>query len=75
MRQYFEISGYWKDDNTEFEGYIVTNYDDFNVDNKYGFTEEDIFEFGWNEGDLKEAIRLGEKNCQDFVITEYIGIK
>ena len=27
-REYFAITGYWKDTNENFEDYIVTNFDD-----------------------------------------------
>ena len=69
MRKYFEISGYWKDDNEEFEGYIVTNYDDHEEDGKYD--EDDIFFYGFSEAELKEAVSLGENTAHEFVITEY----
>lgn len=28
MRKYFEISGYWKNDKEEFDGCVVTNFDE-----------------------------------------------
>lgn len=69
MRKYFEISGYWKDDKTEFEGYIVTNYDDHEEDGEYN--EDDIFYFGMEESDIQAMIEEGENTIEDFVITEY----
>ena len=69
MRKYFEISGYWKDDKSEFEGYIVTNYDDHEEDGEYN--EDDIFYFGMEESDIQAMIEEGENTIEDFVITEY----
>jgi hypothetical protein len=60
----FEINGYWKDDKEKFEGYIVSSFNDTNE-------EDDIFFYGLSEKDLKEAIKVGEKTVQDFVITAY----
>lgn len=73
MRKYFEISGYWKDDNEEFEGYIVTNYDDHEEDGEYN--EDDIFYFGLEERDIQEMIEDGEDTIEDFVITEYKEVR
>lgn len=72
MRKYFEINGYWKDDKTEFENYIVTNFDD--VEENGEFEEDDIFFFGMNESDIIEAIELKENTVHDFVITSYSEI-
>lgn len=69
MRKYFEISGYWKDNNEEFEGHIVTNYDDHEENGEYD--EDDIFFYGLSEAELKEAVSLGENTVHEFVITEY----
>jgi len=69
MRKYFEISGYWKDNNEEFEGYIVTNYDDHEEDGEYG--EDDIFYFGMEESDIQAMIEEKKSTIDDFVITEY----
>lgn len=69
MSKYFEISGYWKDDKEPFEGYIVKEFDDYNED------EEDlIFEFGWGEKDLEEALNK-ETVFNDWVLTSYKEIK
>jgi hypothetical protein len=69
MRNYFSINGYWKDDKSEFEGCIVTNYDDHEEDSSY--EEEDIFYYGLEERDLLLAIELGENTIEDFVIVSY----
>jgi hypothetical protein len=68
-RKYFSINGYWKDNNEEFEGYIVTNYDDMEVDSDY--EEEDIFMFGMDDHLLIEAIELLEDTIHNFVIASY----
>lgn len=73
MREYFEISGYWKDDKEEFEGLIVTNYDDI-PDETEPFGDDDIFFYGLDEHLLTEAIELKEETVQDFVITSYTKI-
>jgi hypothetical protein len=68
-RKYFSINGYWKDNKEEFEGYIVTNYNNMEVDSDY--EEEDIFMFGMDERLLIEAIELKEDIIHDFVTTSY----
>jgi len=68
MRKYYIISGYWKDDKTEFEGYLVTDFDDMEAD---GDDEDEIFFYGLSEKDIQEAIELGENTVHDFVITSY----
>lgn len=73
MRKYFEISGYWKDNNEEFEGYIVTNYDDHEEGGRYN--EYDIFYFGLEESDIQAMIEDGEDTIEDFVITGYKQFK
>lgn len=69
MRKYFSINGYWKDDQSEFEGYIVTNYDDHEEDGDYD--EDDIFYFGTEESDIQAMIEEGEDTIEDFVVTSY----
>lgn len=65
MSKYFEISGYWKDDKEPFEGYIVKEFDD------YSEADDDlIFEFGWGEKDLEEALNK-ETVFNDWVLTSY----
>ena len=63
----FEINGYWKNDNETFEGYLVT---DTHIV-PHGYTDHDIFFHGLTEGDIQNAITLGENTGLDFVITEY----
>ena len=66
MSNYFSISGYWKDDRVEFDGYIVKD------DNTVVEEEDDqIFFYGLSEKDIQEAIKLGEKTAHDFVITGF----
>jgi hypothetical protein len=61
----FLINGYWKDDKTKFSDYVVTDYDDMEDD------EDEIFYFGLNEEEIKEAIQLGWNTELEFVITSY----
>lgn len=70
-RKYFEINGYWKDDETEIEGYVVTNYDDC----EEGVDDDAIFFYGMSEDDIKAAIEVGEDDDNfEFVITSYSDI-
>lgn len=69
MRLYFEIRGYWKDDKSEFDGYIITNYDDVEEGGK--FSEDEVFFYGLEETSIQEAIELGEDTMHDFVIEGY----
>jgi len=66
MANYFEIDGYWKDDKSEFCGYIVKDTDDV-------IEEEDdsIFFYGITESSIKAAIEAGENGDHEFVITDY----
>ncbi len=66
MSKYFEINGYWKDDKSEFSGYIVKEFDD--VDEE---TDDQIFFYGMGVKDLREAVELVEDTMHDFVITSY----
>ena len=67
--EYFYISGYWKDDKTEFEDYLVSAYDDSPDDER--FEDSGIFFYGMSEKDIKDAIKNGENTGLDFVITSY----
>jgi len=71
MIQFFEISGYWKDNKEEFEGFIVTNLDNPTEEGLY--QEEDIFFYGLGEKDLEDALN-NEDTIHDFVITNYTEI-
>lgn len=62
----FLIDGYWKDDKSEFNNYIVSSYDDY-----YEEDEDDIFYYGLNENEIKKAIQLVEDTSLEFVITSY----
>lgn len=63
----FSITGYWKDDKSEFSDYLVNEYDDC----PEGMDDDDIFFYGLSENDIVEAIREGEENQLEFVITSY----
>ena len=67
---YCRISGYWKDDKSEFEGYIVREYDDEPSEDDE-FTDEDIFYYGLSESEIQSAIKDCEDTGVDFVITSY----
>jgi len=70
MSKYFSIDGYYKDDKSEFNGYIVKEYDD--VDEEL---DDLIFFYGLSEEDIKDAIEDGGDDILDFVITSYEEIK
>lgn len=61
------ISGYWKDDKSEFNNYLVSEFHDV----PEGHKDDDIFYFGLSESNIKEAIKEKENNSLDFVITSY----
>lgn len=69
MQQFFSIDGFWKDDKTKFENYIVTNFDDAPINGE--IKEEDIFYFGLSEEEIKEAIKEKWSTVFDFAITSY----
>jgi hypothetical protein len=62
MRKYWNVSGYFKDDKTEFSDYIVTNFNDATYD------DEDIFFYGITEDDMRLS---HEDDALDFVITSF----
>jgi len=69
MSKYFEISGYWKDDRSEFEGLIVKEFDDV-IEGE----DDDVFYYGLDENSIRIAIVEGKNGVSDgldFVITEY----
>ena len=70
---YFFIDGYWKDDKSEFESYIVREFDDSIGDDETdeGLTDNDIFFYGLSEQGIKSAISEGEEAGGEFVITAY----
>lgn len=59
----FEIDGFWKDDLTEFSGYVA-EFDD----TPEGWNDEDFFYYGLNEEDL---INSSEEDGLEFVVTSY----
>lgn len=68
MCKIFSVSGYWKDDKSEFDGEIISEYDSVGEDE-----DDNIFFYGMSEDEIKENIKLGEadENCLDFVLTSY----
>ena len=72
MAKFFTIGGYFKDDKSSFEDYIVTDIDssidDSNVND---LTDDDIFFYGLTELEIQEAIESGDDTVNDFVITSY----
>lgn len=65
----FSISGYFKDDKSEFQNYLVYTFD--GISESEEINEEDIFFFGLSEEEIKEAIKYPENSNLDFVITSY----
>lgn len=66
MSKYFIINGYWKDDESEFQGMIVKEFNDIE-DN-----DDDIFFYGLNEYELQKSIDSnGENDSLDFVVTSF----
>lgn len=65
MSKYFRISGYWKDDKSEFEGHIVKEFDD--VEEKES-DDNLIFYYGLGEEELKNS---SEDDALEFVVTNY----
>jgi len=61
----FSVDGYFIDDHSEFEGYLLSAFDDA-LDN-----DDEIFYYGLSEQDIKDAIESGEPIDNDFVITGY----
>ncbi len=60
----FSIDGYFKDDKTEFYGYLVAEYDQ----TPEGWEDEDFFFYGLSEEEIQSS---SEDDCLDFVITNY----
>lgn len=65
MSKYFEISGYWKDDKTEFSGLIVKEYDECEEDED---ADNLIFYYGLGESDLASS---SEDDALEFVVTSF----
>jgi hypothetical protein len=69
--RFFAIQGYWKDDKTEINGYIVTDTDE----QFEGVEDEGIFHYGIKEEDLKKAVEAGEDSEYEFVVESYEEVK
>lgn len=52
----FSIDGYFIDDQTEFSGYLVTEYDE----TPEVMDDDDIFFYGLSEKDIRNAIKTKE---------------
>ena len=65
----YSISGYWKDDQDEFEDYLVCD-DEYNKD-AHDAIDEKIFFYGLSKEDIEQMIEDGEETGEDFVITSY----
>lgn len=59
----YYISGYWKDDLTPFEDYVVSEYDSQCEDD-----DDNIFFYGLSRSEA-EASKFDEDTILDFVIT------
>ena len=65
MSNYFIINGYWKDDLSEFNKYIVGEYEEVCE------PDDDVFYYGLSEQEIKEAIKNPSQSGLEFVITSY----
>lgn len=63
----FKIDGYFVDDESSFNGYLVHEY--HNVPK--GLEDEDIFYYGLSEENIKYAVATAEPVDNEFVITGY----
>ena len=61
------VDGYWRDDKTEFYGYVVSQSDDIEEN------DDDIFFYGLSESQIAES--LGKETGADFVITAYAVLR
>ena len=68
--KFFYINGYFKDDNSEFENYLVSVFDGLDEESS-DFNDEDIFFYGLSEKEIIEAIDTTKPNDLEFVITAY----
>lgn len=71
---FFTINGYWKDDRSPIDGYLVYAYDNSIEGGEfddYPYSDDDVFYYGLSEDDIKLAIEEGEDNALEFVITSY----
>jgi hypothetical protein len=68
MSKYFSINGYFKDDKSEFNGFIVKEYDDSEEDEN---REDQIFYYGLSDNDLQHSVDTGGNDMLDFVVTSF----
>jgi len=68
MSKYFSINGYFKDDKSEFNGYIVKEYNDVESDEQ---ADDRIFYYGLDENHLKHSIDTGGNDALEFVVTSF----
>jgi hypothetical protein len=68
MSKYFKIAGYFKDDKSEFNGFIVKEYDDSEEDEN---REDQIFYYGLSDNDLQHSVDTGGNDMLDFVVTSF----
>jgi len=68
MSKYFSINGYFKDDKSEFNGFIVKEYDDSEEDEN---REDQIFYYGLSDNDLQHSVDTGGNDILDFVVTSF----
>ena len=61
----FSISGYWKDDKTPIENYIVTSTMELLRE------DEEIFMYGLTAEELASMVQRGEDTEYDFVVTSW----
>jgi len=66
-RKYHSISGYFKDDKTEFTDYLVSVGAD-SIDEE---RDDQIFFYYSDRDELSRAIEMGEKTIEDFVVTSH----
>lgn len=66
-RHLFSINGYWIDDKSEFENYLVWEYHDLPA----YIDEDEIFFYGLSEQAIKEAIKYQQPVNGEFIITSY----
>lgn len=60
----FKVDGYWKDDKSEFNNYLITEYDHC----PDGLDDDQIFYYGLSENDLENS---SDDDGLEFVITNF----
>ncbi len=72
---YYSVDGYFEDDKeTLYEGLVFTGWNDFNPENKFELTKEDIHLFGITEAEL-EFSKTQEVPLFDFIVTNWKKLK